>query len=131
MPAMQAAAVARELLATVTMTPATQAEVDAAIVAAVAVGSNTGGETLTLTWAQDVVVGSAGNDIIKGVLDASPYGGTSSDNTLQSFDTINGGEGNDTLVVTALNSYYYGEDNTVHLQMANVEKMIVRDYSDY
>ena len=126
-----AAAVAREWLATVTMTPATQAEVDAAIVAAVAVGSNTGGQTLTLTWAQDVVVGGAGNDIIKGVLDASPYGGTSSDNTLQSFDTINGGEGNDTLVVTALNSYYYGEDNTVHLQMANVEKMIVRDYSDY
>jgi len=126
----QAAAVSRAFLASITMTPATQAEVDAAIEAAVAVGNNTGGETLTLTREQDVVVGGAGNDLIKGVLDSSPYGGDFTDNTLQSFDTINGGGGNDTLQVTVETSWS-GEDSSVHLQMANVERMVVRDYSDY
>jgi Ca2+-binding RTX toxin-like protein len=128
----QSAAVARAFLESITMTPATQAQVDAAIVAAVAVGSISGGETFTLTREQDVVVGGAGNDLIKGVMESSQYSGVLTDTTLQSFDTINGGDGNDTLQVTATNAWYYGgEDNSVHLQMANVERMVVRDYVDY
>ena len=39
-------------------------QVDAAIAASVAVGNNTGGQTFTLTTAQDVIVGTAGNDTI-------------------------------------------------------------------
>lgn len=101
-------------------------------------GNPATGQDLDLTQVQDNITGGAGNDTINGVMQAPGYlggGGVTSDNTLQSFDTINGAGGVDTLVVTVepVGGYYGGyggEDNSVHLQMQNVEQMVVRDYND-
>ena len=121
----QSAAVARAFLASITQTPATQAEVDAAIVAAVAVGSVTGGQTFTLTTGQDIIVGTAGNDLINGFVNYNVSDGT----TLNSGDTINGGDGLDTLRVVV----EYESDNDLNLNMVNVERMNIvnYDYQDF
>jgi len=121
----QAAAVARTFLAQITQTPATQAQVDTAIAASVAVGSVTGGQTFTLTTVQDNIVGTAGNDLINGYINYDVSYGT----TLNSGDTINGGAGTDTLRVVVDDS----SDVDTYLNMVNVERMTIvnYDYQDF
>ncbi len=72
------------------MTPATQAEVDAAIVAAVAVGGNIGTQILT-TGVDAITIATAGTiDTISGVVDASGTASTFSvgDNIVGNDQTI-------------------------------------------
>lgn len=84
-----AAATARNFLKTVTTTAATQAAVDAAIASTVTAGSTGTGSTFTLTTALDTVTGTSGADTFKGDFTATA--------TLNAGDTVNGGEGTDTL----------------------------------
>ena len=117
----EAAAVSREWLATVTMTPATQAEVDTAIAAAVGGdtgGGDTGGQTFEFTLGKDIFNGTAYNDIFSGFVGVNNNGDDIS--TVQTWDTINGGDGNDTL--SLLLTYDYTIDPT----MVNVETISAR-----
>ena len=109
------AAVARDFLATITMTPATQAQVDAAIVAAVAVGEASSGDTFSLTTAVDVLTGTPANDIFIGTLD------TATNTTYNTGDTINGSGGIDTFKLVASDTTF--ENNIVFL--SNVERIDV------
>lgn len=86
-----AAAIARDLLSQVdgtTNVAAFQPNVLSAIVTIVG-GDTVPGSTFTLTAGLDSVAGTAGNDIINGRI-----------SEFASFDTVNGGSGNDTLVLT-------------------------------
>ncbi len=88
-----AIAVSREWLATVTTTPATPAQVNAAIEASVAASNPPPpppvSETFILTTAQDVFTGNAGDDQFLATQD-----------TLQLGDRLTGGEGHDALEVS-------------------------------
>jgi hypothetical protein len=91
-----AAAVAREMLKTVTATtvPATfQATVDATLLQLV--NGSTVGATFALTTSIDNFTGTSGNDTFNAV---PATGGIA---TFGSLDSINGGGGNDTLIVTS------------------------------
>ena len=54
------------------------------------------GQTFTLTLAQDIITGTAGNDTIN-VTSFNPANGATGVNNLQSIDSIDGGAGKDTL----------------------------------
>ncbi|MFY8142546.1 MAG: S-layer protein [Caulobacter sp.] len=54
-----------------------------------------GGQSLTLTTGVDTVTGSSNDDTITGVIDTTG-------STLTALDTINGGAGNDTLVINSI-----------------------------
>jgi Ca2+-binding RTX toxin-like protein len=114
----EAAAVARAFLESITMTPATQAEVDAAIVAAVAVGSGTSGDVFAFTLGQDNLVGTSYNDVFNGFVGDDNNGNDIS--TVQVWDNVNGGAGNDTL------SLLVNEDYDINLTMVNVETISAR-----
>ena len=111
-----AAAVARDFLASITMTPATQDQVDTAIVAAVEAG--TIGKTFSLTNGVDNLTGTPLNDTFNGFVGDDNNGNDIS--TVQPWDTINGGNGNDTL--NLLLNYDYTIDPT----MVNVEAISAR-----
>lgn len=82
----------------------------------------TAGQTFTLTNSQDTLTGTAGNDTFNaGVAIAAD--GTTEVQTLQSFDTINGGNGIDTLNVT-LNG------TAVTPVLSSVENVSVRAVKD-
>jgi hypothetical protein len=99
-----AAASARSFLRTVTSEAATmtaaQAALPDAVAAAVAQGPVSGipGATFTLTVNQDIVPGTAGNDVFNAIIAQDGDGNAIS--TLQDFDSIDGGDGIDTLNVT-------------------------------
>ena len=112
----QAAAVARDFLSLITMTPATQDEVDAAIVAAVNAGTR--GEMFMLTTGVDNLTGTPLNDTFNGFVGDDNNGNDIS--TVQKWDTINGGNGNDTL--NMLVNYDY----TINPTMVNVETISTR-----
>ena len=114
----ESAAVARAFLESITMTPATQAEVDAAIAAAVAVGSATSGETFAFTLNQDNLVGTSYNDVFNGFVGDDNNGNDIS--TVQVWDNVNGGDGNDTL------NLLVNEDYDINLTMVNVETISAR-----
>jgi Ca2+-binding RTX toxin-like protein len=114
----EAAAVARAFLESITMTPATQAEVDAAIAAAVAVGSGTSGDTFAFTVGQDNLVGTSYNDMFNGFVGDDGNGQDIS--TVQVWDNVNGGDGVDTLSVMINESY------TINPTMVNVETISAR-----
>lgn len=114
----EAAAVARDFLSSITMTPATQAEVDAAIVASVAAGTGSSGETFTFTMGQDVFNGTTYNDVFSGFVGENNSGDDIS--TVQVWDKVNGGDGVDTL------SLLVNYDYTIDPTMTNVEVISAR-----
>jgi Ca2+-binding RTX toxin-like protein len=114
----QAAAVARDFLSSITMTPATQDEVDAAIVAAVAAGTGSSGEMFTFTLDQDLFNGTSYNDVFSGFVGDNNSGDDIS--TVQVWDTVNGGDGVDTL------SLLVNYDYTIDPTMTNVEVISAR-----
>lgn len=84
--------------------------------------ADTGGAVFVLTTAVDNIPGTAGNDTIYGFVQENVADGT----TLNSGDVINGDGGtNDILRVTIED----GADDNLHLNMSNVEKMVIQDYS--
>lgn len=95
-----AAASARTWLATVGSDTASKdaavAGVGTAISDAVAAGSAVAGSAYVLTTGADDFTGTAGNDTFKGGVSA-----TAGDNTLTLVDAMDGGDGDDTLAVTA------------------------------
>lgn len=111
---------AREALESVTEDPASVDTAKAAIDGVDAVGENF---TLT-TSATDDVQGTSANDLIVG--QATDSAQPTAANTLHASDVIDGGEGTDTLRVTA-----DGADAAVTgFVMTNVEEMDVRSYGD-
>ena len=79
------------------------------------------GLTYTLTTGLDDVVGTANNDTIKATV-----GDDADSTTFNSGDYIDGGAGDDTLVITAI-----GDDmDGAMVEMDNVENVTVRNYSD-
>ena len=82
-------------------------------------GGSGGGDTFTLTTGLDTIVGTAGDDDIFGFVNANAAAGS----TLNSGDTISGGEGEDTLFVTIESA----SDSELNLNMTGVEKIEVRD----
>lgn len=85
------------------------------------VPSDISGKTFTLTAGADNIVGTAGNDIINGVVDGAGVGNIT---TLSAIDTINGGAGNDTLNITATANAAGDVLNSA--QITNVEAVNVR-----
>lgn len=90
------------------------------LVATVLDGGQSGGQTFTLTIGQDSVAGGAGTDQIFGTV-----GADAATTTLNSFDVINGGDGNDTFNVSLSGGDYDG-DTTI----SNVETFLVRATGD-
>ena len=113
----QAAAVARDFLSLITMTPATQDEVDAAIVAAVNAGIAQR-PMFTFTTGQDHFDGTAYNDIFSGFVGNDNGGNDIS--TVQVWDAVNGGAGVNTL------SLLVNQDYMIDPTMTNVENISVR-----
>lgn len=96
-------AVAKAFLAGVTATPATPAEVDAAIAASVAAGSGAGGETVyTLTDGIDTLFGNDQNNEFNAPVVQNQNGELV--NSFETGDSVNGGAGTDTLNVTLIDS---------------------------
>ena len=99
-----AAASARAFLKTVDSTAASltaaQTALPGAVAAAVAVGPISGvpGVTTALTLNQDTLVGGSANDVFKSSIQLDGAGAAKS--TLQTFDSIDGGAGTDTLNAT-------------------------------
>ena len=110
---MDAASVAREFLATITSTPATPAQIDAAVAASIDTG--TVGNSIPLTTGQDTVLATSAQDtIIANIIDNA--------NTFQSGDYIDGGAGADTLSAMIGNS----QDFAIAAQTVNVETVAIR-----
>jgi len=114
----QSAAVARAFLSSITLTPATQDQVDAAIVAAVAAGTGSNGDVFAFTVGEDHLVGTSYNDVFSGFVGENNNGDDIS--TVQVWDSVNGGDGVDTL------SLLVNESFDVNLTMANVEVISAR-----
>lgn len=108
-----AAAQARSFLAGITTTPATAAQVDAAVVATTNAGASSSGQTFTLTTAADSVTGTNGADTFNGT-----------NTTLQATDVIRGGEGRDTLNYTDAS---VGGTNLPVADVAGIEVINVRN----
>lgn len=93
-------AVARTWLATVTDTAASltaaTSSIDTTITSATSAGASSTGQTLTLTTGVDTLTGTASNDSFNAVLSS-----TATANTLNAFDNLNGGNGTDTLNISA------------------------------
>ncbi|MGG7055622.1 beta strand repeat-containing protein [Nitrosomonas sp. ANs5] len=83
---------ARAILAGVTAAFPTNAEEAAQYLEDIGSGTNPG-QTFTLTLNEDNITGTAGNDVFNAPI-------VDNNNTLQSFDVLNGGAGNDTLNAT-------------------------------
>ncbi|QIK36804.1 DUF4214 domain-containing protein [Caldichromatium japonicum] len=91
---------ARDFMATVTTaTPKTQGEVDAGVEQMVqSGGGGNPGKTLQLTINPDMPPGTSGDDVFNGVKDS--LGNV----TFQSFDQLDGGDGNDTLIAQGIDT---------------------------
>jgi len=107
------------------LTPATDVSSPAAIQAFLNQAGAVPGETFMLTFDQDVVVGTSGNDTIKAVLDEdlsnAPY------STLTLGDKIDGGYGIDTLEITSNGD---GEGDEIYMAgvtITNVENLKIID----
>lgn len=118
-----AAASARAFIASITSTPATAAQVDAALAAVGDASEAATGETFTLTTGQDNVQGTGGNDTILGV-NSGAAGGNNT--TLTAADVINGGAGKDSLMAT-LDAASGGVLPAA--QYSNLENFFVRNVS--
>jgi S-layer protein len=120
-----AAAVARTFLATVTSDSATvttaTANVDTTILVIQGVGGLPG-QNAVLTTGVDNYVGTSANDTITGVV-----GGTAAQTTLTGLDTINGGAGNDTLVIDDLAGATALPGG---IAVTNIEKIVVNSVGD-
>lgn len=114
--------VAREWLATVTTTPATPAQVNAAIEASVAASNppppSPVGETFILTVNQDVFTGGDGDDQF-----------LATGATLQLGDMLNGGGGQDTLSLSLTNGQ--GEDTAFSAQSIETFKVKSLQWYDH
>ena len=96
-------AVARDFLAGVTATPATPAEVDAAIAASVAAGSGSGSETaFTLTDGIDNIFGNDQDNAFNAPVVQNQNGDLV--NSFETGDSVTGGAGTDTLNITLIDS---------------------------
>lgn len=115
-------AVAREWLATVTTTPATPAQVDAAIAASVAASNPPPpppvDETFILTVNQDILTGGDGDDQF-----------LATGATLQLGDMLNGGGGQDTLSLSLTNGQ--GEDTAFSAQSIETFKVKSLQWYDH
>jgi S-layer protein len=104
----------QSVVGSVTADPATVILADAAVDALVI-----SGQTFTLTAGIDTIVGTAGNDTIVAVLDAT--GGTG---TFTNLDSIDGGAGIDTLQLNDLDPF--GSPFPQGVTLKNVEIAVVR-----
>lgn len=84
---------------TYTTTAGANYDLAAAKAAIGASSSNNPGQTSTLTTGADNIAGSTGDDLVNGMID----GTTPALSTLSAADTIRGGAGTDTLLVTTVN----------------------------
>lgn len=82
------------------------------------------GETYSLTINQDTLTGTSGNDTFNAGIQLASDGTTEID-TVQSFDTINGGAGTDTLSATVNSGAA-----TVTPTLTNVENVTIRSTKD-
>ncbi len=99
-----AAAAARTAIASVTtdasLTTA-QAALATTVSSIVTTGTSSSGTTYTLTTSVDTVTGTSNNDTFNGLVDYTAGGtATSANTTFNVSDTVNGGAGTDTLVLT-------------------------------
>ncbi|MBC2704943.1 hypothetical protein [Desulfobacula sp.] len=86
-------------------------------------GSVNPGETFVLTTDLDVLVGTDGDDTFNAVLNDDEY---IIQSTFNSGDSVDGGNGDDTLILTATDDE--SEDNVVYLD--NIENVVVRNLAD-
>jgi len=108
-------------IASVTAATSSVTAANALILAAVPVVSNPG-STFTLTTAGDNITGTANDDQINGLAGISASAAT---DTLTAVDIIDGGDGNDTMMITAA----VGNHNTDVLSdslVSNVENLQIR-----
>ena len=107
---LNAAASARAFLATVSDSAASLtaavAGAQAAVTAAINAGTNEAGASTVLKTTQDILVGTAGNDVYRAV--AGKTDGTQDQTTLNSSDIIDGAAGNDTMIVNLTGNLYQG-----------------------
>lgn len=99
----------------------------ASVTAANAANAGGNGQTFTLTSGADNIVGTAGNDTIKAVIDAqdAALGATSAKiTTLNATDDIAGGAGTDTLSIIANGN---AVNSVTPLFLTGVEKVSVKD----
>ncbi len=107
---LNAAASARAFLATVSDSAASLtaavAGAQAAVTAAINAGTNEAGASTVLKTTQDILVGTAGNDVYRAV--AGKADGAQDQTTLNSSDIIDGAAGNDTMIVNLTGNLYQG-----------------------
>ena len=130
---LNAAASARAFLATVSDSAASLtaavAGAQAAVTAAINAGANEAGASTVLKTTQDILVGTAGNDVYRAV--AGKADGTQDQTTLNSSDIIDGAAGNDTMIVNLTGNLYQGGARLKNIETLQLGTNIAASTFDY
>lgn len=130
---LNAAASARAFLATVSDSAdsltAAVTGAQAAVTAAINAGTNEAGASTVLKTTQDILVGTAGNDVFRSV--AGKTDGTQDQTTLNSSDIIDGAAGNDTMIVNLTGNLYQGGARLKNIETLQLGTNIAASTFDY